>query len=321
MLVGAVGPAGLGTILANRRIAKEVCQLLFLLGGALGRLLLLLDPPLLLSEVCSLPGGVFLLALALESLILQRYSFFLLLDSFFLLDGLALQSFLFTRLLARHLLLLFGLLAHPPLKLALPLLLLLLLSQCLLFGMLGLQSLSLPMSPLILAFLLLSVNLAFLFLFLLDSNLLLHDLGLEFCGGFFALLQELVVLGVGRAHRGQIGHLLSFTDLVEQFLERVDEIGQALHGVAVGEHFAQVGGRFEVEAGRGELPRPERTGRLVRVQVVRVPWHLPVGLALRALEQDLLKVNFLQESANFGTSATLSEILTTEQLLGQDFFQ
>ena len=63
------------------------------------------------------------------------------------------------------------------------------------------------------------------------------------------------------------------------------------------------------------------TGRLVRVQVMRVPRHLPVGLALGALEQDLLKVHFLQEGADFGTTATLSEILTTEQLLGQSFFQ
>ena len=177
------------------------------------------------------------------------------------------------------------------------------------------------MPPLIFSFLFLSFNLAFLFFLLLDSNLLLHDLGLEFCGGFFALLQELVVLSVRRAHRGQIGHLFCFTDLMEEFLERVDEIGQALHGVAVGEHFSQVGGRLEVEAGRGELPGPERTGRLVRVQVMRVPRHLPVGLALCALEQDLLKVHFLQEGADFGSTATLSEILTTEQLLGQSFFQ
>ena len=127
MFVGAVGSARLSTILANRRIAKEVRQLLFLLSGPFRRLSLLLGPPLLLSEVGCLPGSVLLLALALESLVLQRQSFFLLLDSFSLLDSFALQSFLFTGLLARHLLLLFCLLAHPLLKLSLSLLLLFLL--------------------------------------------------------------------------------------------------------------------------------------------------------------------------------------------------
>ena len=116
-------------------IAKEVCQLLFLLKSALSCLFFLLDALLLLSQVGSLLGRLLLFALAFKSLIFYCQALLLFFNAFFFLDGLPFQLFLLSSLLPGHLLLLLHFLAHSPLQLSLALFFLLLKSQCLLLGM------------------------------------------------------------------------------------------------------------------------------------------------------------------------------------------